>query len=259
MPPNEQSKSRIYINEYGSIKLTQLNDTLWKTEFENIEGYQFDTTMVSVTDDSAFWRYLAPEEELFLQYSWGGLSVGKNSLLVLEFSSYGRLAHQSGIKELYYRAFYRADQTVEIKGDLKRSKSGISVDEIYILEQNQLEAGYHLLEGKVVREKYPMAYYSTDESPQGMFSDTTIIHYRLVLKNMKEKALEIREFVGYPVNISSGEAAIAWEFADSDAYILEGHAPWTTDELNQKIVVRGTYVYNGKGSFIKNWEIIDGH
>ena len=48
---------------------------------------------------------------------------------------------------------------------------------------------YLTAEGVIKKEKYPKAYYSTNESEQGIFSDTSIAHYRLIMEDY-----EIKEF-----------------------------------------------------------------
>ena len=89
-----------------------------------------------------------------------------------------------------------------------------------------------------------------------MFADTTVIHYRLVMDNPKIELLEKTLFKGYPVNTSVNQAAIAWEFADSEAFTLEGRAPWSDEELQKPIRVEGVLVQNINGSYLKNWKII---
>lgn len=248
-----------YVNEYGSITLSVLNDSSWNVHLENNDKHSFDTVMVA-SKNEYFSRYSIENETHVLEYNKGGISVSNSRLRVLEFSSYGRLQDESRIPKLYGRDFYRTDKIIELEGEiLYAHKIGFSIDGIFIMNPGKSTYGYRLVSGFITKEKYPLAYYSTNDSPQGMFSDTSIAHYRLVCRDCIWKTPESSLYNGYPVNLSTGEPAIAWEFADSEAFILEGHEPWTDAELKEKISVEGYLVQNKRGSFLKNWKIIDGH
>jgi hypothetical protein len=76
---------------------------------------------------------------------------------------------------------YQLDTVISLQGIIKRDKSGVHVNGVY-LEQDPEIDGFIKIKGVLKRIAYPLAYYSTDESPQGMFSDTSIKHYRLFLE-----------------------------------------------------------------------------
>ena len=249
---------RQYVNEYGSITLSALSDSSWNVHLENNENHSFDTVMV-VSKNEYFKKYSIEKELHFLDYNKGGISFSNSRLRVMEFSSYGRLQDESGIPKLYGRDFYRADEIIELEGDVYHPKGGKTIDQFYFNKPPDIKTGYYVASGFFAKEPYPEAYYSTKRSPQGMFPDDGKIRYRLVLQDPRIKQPKPTVYNGYPVNLSGGEPAIAWEFADSEAYILEGHEPWTDEELKEKISVEGYLVQNNRGSFLKNWKIIDGH
>jgi hypothetical protein len=64
-------------------------------------------------------------------------------------------------------------------------------------------------------------------------------------------------FVGTAV-MSEGKAMFIWDFADSEAYYLDGLQAWDSRYLNKKIRVEGVLVQfiDGK-SVIKDWKIIE--
>jgi len=252
--------SRIYANEYGTVTLIQLNDTLWQTRFENNDQHIFDTTMVLAKNDSSILLPGVSNQELYLSFHWGGLSISQDEIQIQEFSSYGELQTYTKIENMYSRNFYRLGREVSIAGDINRGK-GTTIKGIWIEadDDRDYNLDYAFVYGVLHKEKYPEAYYSTDESPQGMFSKEDGIQYRLIFEDPDFEKPQPFIYNGYPVKLSTGEAAIAWEFADSEAYILEGHIPWTEEELNQKITVEGYLVQDSKGSVLKNWRIIDGY
>lgn len=247
-----------YINEFGEIELQPLKDSLWQVTITNNQGQVFDTTMKEISKES-FSKIRVDEELHFLRYSLGGISFSKSKLRIIELGGYARLATECGISELYTRDFYHQLSPVSIKGDLIYSKGGPTIEGFYFKSQPTHEEGYYHVIGIFNKEPYPKGYYSTDDSPQGMFPDDGTTRYRLILEEYQLVQPERTEYKGYPVNISTGEAAIAWELAGSEAYILEGHKPWTDEEVKEKITVKGYLVQNNEGSYLKNWEIINGH
>lgn len=76
---------------------------------------------------------------------------------------------------------YRLDSMITLEGKLKRDKSGTQLNGVYLETAPNTEKIVKI-QGKLKRIAYPIAYYSTNESPQGMFSDTTIKHYRLFIE-----------------------------------------------------------------------------
>lgn len=257
-PPDEDPKGSIYVHEQGQVELIQINDTLWRTIFINNNGHEFDTTMVDITDDTAgFFRPAMPDEKLFLRYSWGGLSISETKIKVLEFASYGRLGTEAMMPKIYERPFFKNGSKINLGGDVVTTKGGTTCGGYHINDLDHPKSGFWLVEGTIRKEAYPIDYYSTDDSPQGMFGDTSKKHYRMVLEDCEFTMPSASQYIGYPVNLSTGEAALAWQFADSEAYILEGHEPWTDEELGTEIQVMGYLLQDHTGSFLKNWVIED--
>jgi len=250
--------TELYISEFGQLRINQLNDTLFETFFENNVGHQFDTSMVLVQNDSIFMMESTDTNSFTIRYNWGGLCFFDNKVQVYDFAGYGLLGTQTNMWEIYSKPFYKTRVKHTIKGDVIQSKSIRTIGNVHLTETEIKSGKYYELEGELVKEKWPSAYYSTDESPQGIFgSDTTVIHYRLVMKNVKDVTPKPFVYSGSTINISTGEAAIAWDWADSEAYILDNHAPWTKEEELKPIAVKGILIQNEKGSFLKNWEIIE--
>lgn len=247
----------IYISDFGTVRILQINDTLFETYFENNEGHKFDTSMVLIQNDSIFLHPTEDESSFTLRYNWGGLYFFENQIQVYDFAGYGMLGSQTIMWDMYSKPFYKINERFKIKGDLIGGKGLWSINEIYLIDSDLEHNRYYELEGILSREKWPEAYYSTDKSPQGIFGDdTSKNHHRLILTDVKDKTPKPYKYKGSTINISTGEAAISWEFADSEAFILDGHEPWTKEEELQDIVVEGILVQNGKGSFLKNWKII---
>ena len=259
--PNKEkpvTNENIYISQHGQVELNQLNDSTWQTTFTNNQDFLFDTIMIKAAETNKSSIFNNPDEQFFLKYHWGGLSVLKDRIYVVELSSYGLLGTQTDMWGMYQDPFFKLNQTTTLKGNIKGSKGLMAMEGVYFLDNKITSSQYYELEGEITKEKWPTAYYSTEESPQGIFgNDTTIEHYRLVMKSPKDVTPEMREFNGSTINISTGEASIIWEFADSEAYILEGHEPWKKSEEHQIIKVKGILVQNSYGSILKNWEIIE--
>ena len=248
----------LYVSEHGQVELIQLNDTTWRTIFTNNDGFVFDTTMIKAQKTDQPSIFAIKGEQFFLKYHWGGLSVLKDRIYVLEISSYGMLGTQTDMWGMYNDPFFNLNETILLKGTVEGSKGLRSMEGVYFLDTDIKSGQYYELVGKITKEKWPSAYYSTAESPQGIFGhDTSKVHYRLVMKSPRDVTPELTEYKGNTINISTGEAAIAWEWADSEAYILDNHKPWTKSEELKPIRVRGILVQNSKGSFLKNWEIIE--
>jgi hypothetical protein len=259
-----------FVNEYGTIFLRHDFDSLWTVSLTNNEGFRFNTAMIEGSN-TQMKKYGVEEENHFLKYSWGGLSFSESRLRVLEFASYGQLQDESKISQLYQRDFFNANKKLEIEGEFSVSKRNLTIDgfylddsadnsfELYFDSSDDNSVEYHKITGTIVREPYPKSFYSTSEFSKEMFPNDGKIRYRLRFVNYKVEALKNSIYKGYPVNLSTGEAAIAYEYADSEAYILKNHLPWTVDELKEKITVEGYLVQKKNGSFLKNWKIVDGH
>lgn len=249
--------SMLYINEQGQAKITKVNDSLWHTSFETLDGYIYDTTLA--IGDSYSVRVKPLDELFFLEYNWGGLSVSESRVSVFEFSSFGRLAYESGMSQIYTLPFIRAEKQIKLEGDLRFTKGHPTLEGVFFDKPIEVEEKYYRVTGTVVREPFPRSFYSTAESPQGMFSDTTKTFYRLVFKNFTIEVPEPYTYKGTAINDSRGLPCIAWEFADSEAYILDGKKAWKKEELGKSITVKGYLTQGILGSTLKNWEIVDGH
>ena len=79
---------------------------------------------------------------------------------------------------------------------------------------------------------------------------------RFINKTINER----RTFVGTAI-ISDSKPLFVWEFADSEAFYLDGLKSWDNKYLNKTITVEGilTQYIDGvySGSVIKDWKIID--
>lgn len=248
IPPTE-----IYGNEYGEIHLTPLNDTIMHTVFFNNEGKVFDTIM-----KVNYHFSLLPDDSLpFLHWKTGGIKVWENRLEIHDFAGPAYMAMAINIENIYDRPFYKLNDTIVLKDEVKHPKGGERMHGIYVIPGCGYQNEYVHLTGIVTKEKYPREYYSTADGPQGMFSDTTEIHYRLVVKPISTKVIEKYVYTGTTMNID-GRAAFIWDFADSEAYYLDNHAPWTKEELNKSIKIEGVLVqYIDQKSMLKCWKIIE--
>ena len=250
--------SMLYINEQGQLNLVKVSDSLWHCEFKTLDGYQYDTTL-RVSSNLNMQAYRQNDELFFLEYNWGGLSVSKNKVTILEFTSFGRLAYQSGMSQIYTLPFIRSGEKITLEGDLRSSKGNATIDGIFLDPNPKVEPKFYRINGVVVREPFPRSFYSTSDSPQGMFKDTTKTYYRLVFKKYTIEEPELTTYKGLAINNSNGLPCIVWEMADSEAFILDRKKPWTKEEQGKPIVVKGYLTQELLGSTLKNWEIVDGH
>ncbi|MEO9532742.1 MAG: hypothetical protein ABJG68_17105 [Crocinitomicaceae bacterium] len=239
----------LYVSEFGQLYILQLNDTLFQTSFENNDGFQFDTTMVLVQDDSVFLHPNTAEDSFTLRYNWGGLFFydNQNQIQVYDFAGYGMLGAQTEMWEIYSNPFYKDGAKVTIQGeygnrisDSTKKVKGINIEPYCGIE---IEKAYYNITGGISKVSY------IDDSKKEQFA--------LVLSNCQFDKPENFTYEGSTINISTGEAAISWNWADSEAYILEDHTPWTKEEEFKSIKVEGYLVQNEKGSYLKNWKIID--
>jgi hypothetical protein len=249
--------AQIYENEYGQVELRQLNDTLWQTIFTNNEGFVFDTSITTSTD-GGFFRF-QDSNSVFLPYNWGGVNFTESELFVTEFSSYGMLASEANIWEMYERSFFRKGQKVHFQGDVYREKDGLKAKGMYIqLRENKIEPGYYNITGTIKKEKYPINYYSIDKSPQGKLgNDTTKIFYRLLLEDPVFELPEPFLYEGSKINTALGKAAIVWNWADSESYQIDSLGAWPTSQLGNPVKIKGYLSQTVFGSVLKNWKIID--
>lgn len=255
--PEVVDNGQIYVNEHGQVELNQINDTTWQTIFTNNEGFIYDTTL-SANNAGGFFRF-RDSNAVYLPYNWGGINFTESELFVIELSSYGMLATEAQMWEMYERSFFRIGQEIEFQGEVHPEKDGLKANGMYFeIGEQTIEPAFYNITGTIKKERYPIDYYSTDESPQGKFgNDTTIAHYRLILENPTFELPETYIYEGSKVNTSSNQACIAWDWADSEAYYLEGHELWSDDEVGEHIKVEGYLSQNGYGSVLKNWKIIE--
>lgn len=252
----EEDKGDVYISDFGQVTILQLNDTLYQTSFLNNEGFRFDTSMSLAENDSLFFQVDTDSNSFILKYHWGGLLFKDNKIQVFDFAGYGLLGTQTQMWEIYEKPFYKTGCKHKISGDLIGSKGIMNIGEIYLTNTEAKEGKYYEFEGFISKEEWPIDYYSTDESPQGVFgSDTSVKHFRLVMDEPKDITPQPFTYTGTTINTSTGKAAIAWDFADSEAYYLDNHPAWTKNEELKRISVSGILIQNEQGSVLKNWKI----
>lgn len=243
----------IYANEYGEIHLSEINDSTMHTVFYNNEKMVFDTLMKIDHD----FRLLEKDGFPFLHLKTGGIKIRENRLEIHDFAGPAYMAMYANIEKIYDRPFYKLNDTIVINDLVKHQKGGELINGIYIHAESDLSPDFVSLKGIVTKEKYPREYYSTTDGPQGMFSDTTKIYYRLVIKLIEVKTIPRQRLTGRTMNID-GRAAFIWDFADSEAYYLDQHQPWSENELDKKITIDAVLVQFEDGkSVLKNWQIIE--
>jgi hypothetical protein len=181
---NNELKSELFANEYGEICLVKENDTVMRTIFKNNEGDVFDTIM-SINHN--FKMILKNDSFPFLQFHTGGIELSHDCLFIHEFS--GVVLFNKGIK----------------------------INGIWLIDAGtDIPEEYLSVCGTIKKEKYPIDYYSTEESPQGMFSDTSIVHYRLIMEDYTIEEIPKQIFNGTAVNIDN-QAAFISDLACSEA------------------------------------------
>lgn len=245
---------KIYANEYCEIHLTEIDDTTMHAVFFDNEKIVFDTLMKIDPD----FNLLPSEGYPFLWLKTGGIQLHEGYLDVHDFAGPAYMGMYVNISSIYDRKFYLLNDTVVIRNVVKHSKGGTTIDGIYFTEPaSENNPEFMEMTGVIRKEKYPRAYYSTADSPQGMFADTSEVHYRLVIEPILAKNMEPTTYTGTTLNID-GRAAFIWDFAGSEAYYLDEHPAWNAKEVDQKITINGVLVQfeNGR-SVLKNWEIID--
>lgn len=243
----------IYANEYGEIHLSEINDSTMHTVFYNNEKMVFDTLMKI---DHNF-KLLENDGFPFLHLRTGGIKMRENRLEIHDFAGPAYMAMYVDIENIYDRPFYKLNDTVVINDLVKHPKGGEMINGIYIIPNADLQDEFVSMQGIIIKEKYPREYYSTSDGPQGMFSDTTKVYYRLVIKPIEVKTLPRQTFTGRTMNIDC-RAAFIWDFADSESYYLDNHQPWNEGELDKKITIDAVLVQFEDGkSVLKNWQIIE--
>lgn len=250
---NKIDFSGLYANEYGEILLKQVNETKVKVSFQNNKRDVFDTIMLTDYD----FKMVKNNNSLpFLSFnSRAGVELYPECLFVHEFTAGIYLAQFIWIEKIFLRPFYKIGVPLTFNGNIKLSKGGATVDGIY-LKNYKSQQGYFKITGTILKEKYPIAYYSTKESPQGMFADTSIIHYRLIMNEYKVNNPDRQRFKGKLTN-NLGKAAFIWEYADSEVYYFEGKELWKVNMMGKEVTVEAVLVQSRKkASVLKDWKIL---
>lgn len=175
---DKEKNKEVFVNENAEIKLSYLNDSTVKTHFKNNEGISFDTTMKisekgKINPDTSISSYL--------RFNMGGLILYGDSLRIVEYSSMLYLTRFIKFPEMYSRSFYKTEKKITLSGEVLFHKGGPTLNGVY-LKNYEGRQGNARLKGYIEKEPFPREYYSTSESPQGMFSDTTKTYFRLVMK-----------------------------------------------------------------------------
>lgn len=249
-----------YVNSYGKIALKRITDSSYQTTFTNNDGFQLDTVLKAFDEgEYAKILYIDPNDTLqkILQFGTGALAIYKHRIEVHDFTSVAWIAMKTQIPQIYEHPFFLTSQEITIKGDIHRQKRGQMLGEINL--QNADMPGensetYFEVTGTIVKEEYPIEFYSTNESPQGMFdSDTSQKHYRLTMVDPEITLPQSMVYKGTKVNDSNGNAAMAWELADSEIYLIWGkEEAWKENEVGEEIEVTACYVNQNGRSWLKN-------
>ncbi len=258
---------RVYANAEGQIELIELGDSLYQVIFTNNEGFQFDTTLRMEKLNPAQNLYPWGNSGNLLAYRMGGLMIEDNRIdvydriEVYEFSGSGRLFEETKIKSIYQEPFFLLNEQLTVKGDIYSGKTAHSISGIYLGFEKlpgKSSDTYYEVTGTIKKEAYPLSYYSTDESPQGMFdSDTSVKYYRLVMQNVEINLPKTEYYRGTTINDSENRAGIAWELADSELFLIWGRdEPWSEDEVLKDIGVNAVYVHEKGYSWLKNIEYL---
>jgi len=247
--------SGIYANEYGEIQLHKLEGLKVRTTFKNNKGDVFDTTMLANYEHK---RISCSDSLPFLQLGVkSGIEICPGYLFVHEFSAGLHLARFIRMENLLLRPFYKINEPITtIKGEIMFSKDGPTIDGIFLSDYRKSKTGYFYVSGIIKKEKYPIAYYSTKESPQGKFGDTSVVHYRLIMSEYRIAEPPKERYKGKLIN-NFGKAAFIWEHADSEIYYFENKKVWKGDEVGKEVIIEGVLIqYREKASIFKGWEII---
>ena len=175
------SKKSVYVNEYGQIEVNFEKDSLVHVVFSNNIEETWDTTFYKVHNSTIFDEATSEGFEVFrIKYSI--ILISPEKIKATDISSVAFLPMKTKIKNLYERPFYRTDQSVTLYSSIYRSKGDYLIEGIYLPSNAQYKKEDTVFTGHIKKELYPRSYYSTPESPQGMFGDTTQKHYRLVFQ-----------------------------------------------------------------------------
>ena len=236
-------KGTLYVNEYGKIRLIDINDTLMQTTFENNDGFVFDTLM---TIRRNFDMVESPDSLPFLQLGMSGIQLCNGHVDVYDFGGMALMGMYTKIPQVYERPFFKSGEAVTLTGKLINNGERSTFCEMISDSLFPIMDGIYKITGFVNRQQI-----DSTSSNDGSNSKFYALHFQAEV--IEDKISDL--FQGYPINLANGKAAIAWEFADSEAYILDGHQPWTNEELERPITVTGNHEHTEDGTYIRNWEV----
>lgn len=254
----EPSTAVTYANEHGRVIIEPTSDSTARVRTINNDGIQWDTTMrVTIYDTLQQVQGVATYD---LGDGWRGIRLDLNHRLSFyEYSGFALMGTRTKIPQLYEQFFYMLDQPTTIEGVLRRSKAGLTLNGIYLLDliDEAPTEKYVKVTGTLIRAPYPEGYYSTAASPQGMFSDAGP-HYRLVIQQPSIIILPPKTYKGTLINVN-GRAAFAWEMAFSEPFFFEGKdMPWPPEELSKSVAVQGHLIRTAaERSIFVNWELVE--
>ena len=256
-----EEKGELYINEYGEIRLIELNDTLMQTVFKNNDGDVFDTTMVIIPFSKLNENHLMdnPDSMSFLRFHCGGLQLYENRIELFDFCSIANYlgVYHIQIAHAYERPFFKSNVEISLTDQIIGGKGLYQMNGIYLDDKIVRNARYGTITGKIVKEEFPSELYSsTDESPQGFsLSNEDETSYWLKMEDFQFTPIERWQYTGSAINID-GEAAFISDIARSEAYYIENHSPWTPEELNTRFVIDAVLVQDSEGrSTLTHWTI----
>lgn len=199
-------------------------------------------------------------KELIINASTDGLS--RNDCLVQIKEGKLTLTHTTALmkanpEHFLTRPYYIMNSEISIEGNILFSKGGATINGIYLIDYSDKSSKKGVkVTGTIKREPYPRAYYSTDESPQGMFADDGKVHYRLILVDYSISPIKPFIYEGTAMN-QDGKAYFIWDMADSAAYLVDEAPLWTAEDLNKKIKIEAVAITLENGStLLCNWKII---
>lgn len=255
----EVGTSLVFFNRFGEMELVQKSDGLWELVFTKSSGERYDTMLSAFENDLYETIALKKKKDTFL-LGFENLKkdtsmfpiilqehvfvspyfIKFNASPLISAMNYGGLGDEFNLQtDLYTNYWFRKDAPVVFYGDVKLKDGKYYMNNL-LLSESEMEEGYYCFEGKV-------DIYHEKSCPDGCLKG---VDYKLTQP-------EPTVYKGYPVNLPGGVAGIAWEFADSEAYVLEGKDVWSEEELTRDIDVSGFLVQNQNGSVLKNWEVIE--
>lgn len=234
-------KTDIYANEYGEIRLTPGKDSSMKVVFLNNKGDEYKTDMELEQNSTMLYDNTKP----FLKWETGGLKLDEGFVEVHEFSNVARLGIYIQIPHVYERAFFLLGDTVEIQDVVEMTPQGPTLHGIYLNTDQDIRKGVLRAKGIIRKEMVPSEAGDSEHS------------FRLVMTPFSIEVVEPYLYEGSIRNIE-GRAAFIWDFADSEAYYLDGHEPWKDEELDKRIKIRAVlFQFIDGRSVLRDWEIIE--